>query len=189
HTAIFNAVFVELGKLNYENYLIEGTFSKFSIKHSNRSFSSDITTTQLDWFNRIFWRLPYHANLGFRMNLGWTNTENIQYLYYIGGFQNIRGYFDGQFRSKTYWQMNAEYRIPSYRSHWLVLQHIFFIDVVGVGDKIADLKQNNQRYASAGIGLRIISPRIYSFNGRIDIAPFTSGKSPSQISFGAQQFF
>ena len=189
HTAIFNTLFIELGKLNYDNYLVQGKFSKLAIKLSNQSLGSDISSTQIDWFNRIFWRLPYHANLGLRFNFGWTNTNDIQYLYYIGGFKNIRGYFDGQFRSKTYWQVNAEYRIPSYRSNWLVLQHIFFIDAVGTGNELNDLKRNGLQYSSTGFGLRIISPRIYSFNGRIDIAPFTSGNSPSQISFGAQQFF
>jgi outer membrane protein insertion porin family len=189
HTAIFNTAFVELGKLDYDNYLVEGKFSKFSVKHANQSLGSDISATQIDWFNRIFWRLPYKANAGLRFNFGWTNTKEIQYLYYIGGFNNVRGYLDGQFRSNTYWQANVEYRIPSYRSHWLVLQHIFFIDAAGTGSHLEDLKQNKMQYSSAGIGLRIISPRIYRFNGRIDFALFTSGESPSYISFGSQQYF
>jgi len=188
-TTTYTTLFVELGKLNYDNYLVKGKFSKFAIKYSNQTLGSDKSTTQLDWFNRIFWRLPYLANAGLRFNTGWTNTQEIQNLYYIGGFNNIRGYLDGQFRSKTYWQFNAEYRIPSYRSHWLVLQHIFFIDTVGTGNNFGDLKENGMQYSSAGIGLRIISPRIYRFNGRIDIALFTSGESPSYISFGSQQYF
>ncbi len=189
HTVLFKTLFIELGKLNYENYLVDGTFTTLSIKHSNPAVISDISITQMDWLNRIFWRLPYHANIGLRLNFGWTNTQDIQYLYNVGGFNNIRGYLDGQFRSSTYWQANAEYRIPSYRSHWLVLQHIFFVDTVSTGNELSELKNNTLQYSSAGFGLRIISPRIYSFNGRIDVAVLTSGNSPSYISFGAQQFF
>jgi len=188
-TTAFNTFFVELGKLDYDNYLVDGKFTKLAIKYSNQTLGSDKSTTQLDWFNRIFWRLPYLGNAGLRFNAGWTNTKEIQNLYYIGGFNNIRGYLDGQFRSRTYWQFNAEYRIPSYRSNWLVLQHIFFIDAVGTGNNFSDLKENGMQYSSAGMGLRIISPRIYRFNGRIDIALFTSGESPSYISFGSQQYF
>jgi len=189
HLALFNTVFIELGKLNYDNYLVDGKFSKLGIKNSSQVLGSDISSTQFDWKNRVFWRLPYNGNAGLRFNAGWTNTQNIQYQYYIGGFNNVRGYYDGQFRSKTYAQFNAEYRIPSYRSSWLVLQHIFFIDAVSTGIEINDLKEQGNQFYSAGIGIRIISPKIYSFNGRIDIALITSGDSPSYLSFGSQQYF
>ena len=188
-TATFSKLFIEIGKFDFDNYILDGKFTKFSIKHSNKLLGSNQSTTQLDMINLAFWKLPYHANAGFRFNAGWTNTKEIQDLYYIGGFQDIRGYFDGQFRSKTFWQFNAEYRIPSYRSNWLVLQHVFFIDVVGTGNRLDDLKDNGIQFSSAGTGIRIISPRIYSFNGRLDIAIFTSGNSPTSISFGTQQYF
>ena len=180
---------ISLGKLDYDNYLVEGKQSAVYFKYAGKETKSDEKIKRVLWYNTAFWKLPHKANLAARFNFSAIETENIQNFFYIGGFENIRGYFDGQFRNKAFWQTNIEYRIPSYQHNWLVLQHIFFIDSINASNKLDDLRNLNNTIFSAGTGIRIISPKIHSFNGRLDIALLSSQKTQSFISFGAQQFF
>ncbi|MDX1812830.1 MAG: hypothetical protein R3240_12815 [Gammaproteobacteria bacterium] len=69
------------------------------------------------------------------------------------------------------------------------MQHIFFLDVANAADHIADLNNTHNIVSSSGIGFRLISPKIYSFNGRLDFALYTSGTSSTSISLGTQHFF
>jgi len=180
---------LKLGKLNYDNYLVSGKQSIFNVKYAGSETGSEKDLLNVEWKNTVFWRLPHKSNIGFRFLAGATDTSNIQNYHYIGGFENVRGYFDGQFRSKAYWQLNTEYRIPSYQSDWVVLQHIFFIDAANAANQLDDLTRLEDTIYSAGTGVRLISPKVYSFNARLDIALLTSQKASSFISFGAQQFF
>jgi len=184
-----STISVHLGKFNYDNYLVNGKKTSLYFKYAGSETGSDNHIKKLEWHNTIFWRLPHKANIGLRFNTAAIETNNIQNYYFIGGFENIRGYFDGQFRNKAYWQVNAEYRIPSFQHNWLVIQHIFFADAVNTSNKLDELKDLDSTIYSAGTGIRIISPKIYSFNGRLDIALLSSQKAQSFISFGAQQFF
>jgi len=185
----FLSFILKLGKLNHHNYLVEGKHSSVIVKHGGSHTNSDTSINMFRWENKAFWLLPHYANLAMRFTLAQTDAKTIQHQFYVGGFEHIRGYLDGQLRSRAYWQINSEYRIPSYQSSWLVLQHIFFIDATQVADKVSEFDSNESTYLSAGIGFRIISPKIYRFNGRLDIALLTSGNSTSLISLGAQQFF
>jgi len=160
-----------------------------SFKLAGKETGSDESLKRVLLKNSFFWRTPHKANIGLRFNVGAIETSSIQNYFYIGGFENIRGFFDGQFRSKAYWQLNAEYRIPSFRHKWLVIQHIFFIDAIKTSNNVEALANLNNTIYSAGTGIRIISPAIYGFNGRMDIALMSSQKTQSYISFGAQQFF
>jgi len=181
--------YATLGRLNYDNYLVSGRESSLFYRYAGDKTGSGELIKQVSWENSIFWRLPHTANAGFRFNISAIDTDNIQNFFYIGGFNNIRGYFDGQFRSKAYWQLNAEYRIPSLKTDWLVIQHIFFVDAVNTSNQLKDLGNSNNIVYSGGTGIRVISPKIYSLNGRIDFALISSQKTQSVISFGAQQFF
>ncbi len=185
----YTSLFLSFGKLDYDNYLIAGKRSSLTVKYGGKYTKSDTSLKMFRWENKAYWRLPYFGNAALKLTLAQTDVEAIQHLFYVGGFKHVRGYLDGQLRSKAYWQLNSEYRIPSYRSNWLVLQHIFFLDAVQVADKISQLKDESSIYYSAGIGIRIISPKIYSFNGRLDVALLTKGASKNFISFGTQQFF
>jgi len=186
---ISTQAYFQLGKLNYNNYIVYGKQSSLYLKYAGAETQSNENIKRILFQNSFFWRLPYQANAGLRVNAGAIETESIQHYFYIGGFENIRGYFDGQFRSKAYWQINAEYRIPSFVHEWLVLQHVFFIDAANAADRLSPLTDWENNVYSAGTGFRLISPRIYGFNGRMDIALFSSKKTKSYVSFGAQQFF
>lgn len=181
--------FTRIGKLNYDTYLVNGKESRLYFKYAGAETGSKDKIKKIVWENTAFWRLPFTANAGVRFNMAAIQTDRIQDFFYVGGFKHIRGYFDGQFRSKAYWLANAEYRIPSYKSDWLVIQHIFFLDVANASNQLADLTKLDRVIYSGGTGIRIISPKVYSFNGRLDFALLSSQKTQSFISFGVQQFF
>lgn len=187
---VFVRAFLRLGRLNYNNFLIEGRQSEITVTQSVAALGSDESFYRLEWDNRVFWQLPWESNLGVRFRLGETNSTQLQYLYYIGGFESIRGYEDGQFRGNRFWQANVEYRLPSYKWPWLVLQHNVFLDIAQVtdfddllGDEADDINY------SWGIGLRLISPKIYRFIGRFDFVVDGSKTIGNSFSFGVQQFF
>jgi len=122
--------------------------------------------------------------------LGSTNSKEIQNLYYIGGFENVRGYLDGQLRGQQFWQANAELRIPTFKWPWLVLQANLFVDMAQVDNSLDSAGVGRSDvFISSGFGVRLISPKIYRFIGRFDLALATSHPATSRFSFGVQQFF
>lgn len=189
-TTLLNTLTLKLGRLNYDIDVINGKESQLLLSHSSKQLLSNTSFNKVKWLNQAYFQLPWRRSyIATNFVLASTNTELIQQYYSVGGFDNIRGYFDGQFRNKSFWQANIEYRIPSYRSPWIVLQHIFFIDVANATDRIEKLGKFSNNIYSAGIGFRLISPKIYSFNGRLDFALYTSGSSKTSISLGTQHFF
>lgn len=190
HTkTLLNTFTITLGKLHYDIDIIKGKNSELLLSHSSTDLLSDFNFNKIKWINQAYWQLPWRSYIATNFTLAATDTGLIQQYYYVGGFQHIRGYFDGQYRNRSYWQVNAEYRIPSYRSKWIILQHVFFIDAINSANRINELNHFNNNVYSAGFGIRLISPRIYSFNGRLDIALYTSGISQTSISLGTQHFF
>jgi hemolysin activation/secretion protein len=173
---------IRAGKLNYDNLYVRGRISTSSIYFTLPIINSDSRFYKIETVNQLFYYLPLRANLGLQFRAGATNSDKLQYLFYLGGFDNIRGYFDGQLRGQQFWQLNTEYRIPVVRTYWFTIQANSFVDV-------AQTENTDGLYYSAGLGLRFGSRHIYRFVGRLDIALATSHAATSRISFGAQQFF
>lgn len=181
---------LDLGKLNYDNYLVKGRLSQLMIELAPREFGSHERFVNVYWDNSAHYRLPYDANLSLHAVAASTTSTHLQNMYFVGGFAQVRGYADGQFLSRAFWQFNSEYRIPSIKTPWVVLQHIFFFDVVQAQQSLSAFAFDaDQLFPSTGVGFRLISPKIYRFNGRLDIAvPWRASKA-TYISIGAQQFF
>lgn len=100
----------------------------------------------------------------------------------------MRGYRDGQFVGKHFWRGNIEYRVPSWISRNLVLQHVAFFDIGNTGNTYSRIFKN-ETFNSLGVGLRIISPRVFRLNVRIDYARTFGRTTGGAFSFGLQQFF
>jgi outer membrane protein assembly factor BamA len=175
-------LYSRLGRLNYDLYKVRGFESFVEYDQSLTGLGSDETFSRLQVTNSAFWYLPRNANLGLLLRVGATDTDSIQNLYYLGGLDVIRGYADGQFRAKNFWQANVEYRIPSVERKWIVLQHVLFSDFVAapIGQDVS---------TSIGTGIRLISPKVYRLNFRIDIAYGFDLNQGIGVSFGTQQFF
>ena len=188
-TTWFNS-YVNIGRLNYKNQLIEGGLSKIKIGYAASTPDAVKNSYRVDWDTKYFWRFNNKTNIGIRFLLAKTNSEELQDLYYVGGFENVRGYVDGQLRAQSFWQSNIEYRQMIYKTGWMYLQGNIFVDMAQLLQPTSGFESNNRDiYSSIGIGLRIGSPKIYRLSGRLDIALETSHPVTSRVSFGVQQYF
>lgn len=176
-----------LGDIDQYSYLREGVLLSGALQIADDLWGSELDYIEGSATARGFLRLPFSSNIGARVGVGATTARDLEHLFYLGGFSAVRGYVDARFRGTHYWYANAEFRIPSLDSRWLVLQHIAFVDATGVGDSFGAL--GGVDGASAGVGLRILSPKIYSLVARFDYAFPLLGSRFSQFSFGSQQFF
>ena len=183
-------VYLTLGRLDYDNVLLQGRLSELSMNYTSPDLGSDYEAYRVTWDNKYFWRVGKNANLAWRLKWAKTNSQRIQDLFYIGGFENVRGYFDGQLRGKQFWQSNIEFRDILFSSSWYYLQGNIFADIAQLIKPTSVIESSsNDVFYSSGIGLRLGSPKIYRFLARLDIALNTSHPATSRVSFAVQQFF
>ncbi|MEZ4460437.1 MAG: BamA/TamA family outer membrane protein [bacterium] len=178
---------VTLGRIDEDSYFREGLEFSQGLSVSHELWGSSESYVEVGSQLLAFARLPWKQNIGARVGLGFTSAEHIENQFFLGGLDTVRGFYDSRFRGPMYWYMNTEYRVPSLDYRWLVLQHIVFLDAVGVSSRASQLWQPDG--ISAGIGLRILSPKIYRFGARIDYALPLKGTGTTPLSFGVQQFF
>ncbi|NQZ02148.1 MAG: BamA/TamA family outer membrane protein [Bdellovibrionales bacterium] len=183
--------YLRLGRLNFTNYLVEGFQTDVNLRFADSGLGGNENSYRLTHTSKAFFLLPHEQNIGVNVSTGHSNSDSFQNNFFVGGFENVRGFQDGQFIGKHFWQANLEYRVSSYKSHWLVLQHNFFYDIGNTADNEGQLLQNNpnEAFQSVGAGIRLISPAIYRFNLRVDFAQGLNYNRAFDISFGLQQFF
>ncbi|MDH5544035.1 MAG: BamA/TamA family outer membrane protein [Gammaproteobacteria bacterium] len=176
-----------LGQIDYDNYLLQGMQATVTIENALAYSASQEKFLRIISENQLYFILPWRSNLAMNLRLGYTDSEALQHVFYLGGLENIRAYYDTQFQTQAFWQYNTEYRIPSFRNSWLVLQHTFFVDALQIMQGYTH-SNPSPIYASAGMGIRLISPKVYRLTLRLDIA-LPSHQGGSVFSMGAQQFF
>lgn len=183
--------YFQFGRINYKNYLVDGFQSDWNFRFANASIGNDNASTRVTQNSRAFYLLPYEQNIGINFSTGFTDSRSKLNQFFVGGLDNVRGYLDGQFAGRNYWQGNLEYRISSLKTHWLTLQNNLFYDVGNVSNEFNKLFSNNPNtpFHSIGAGVRLISPKIYRLNVRIDFAKSLNYNEASGVSFGLQQFF
>lgn len=182
-------LYTRLGKINYDIFLQDG-HELLLLAEQTLSQQTDRDFTRLKFHLKSYFTLPAQANLAINIEAQTINTHDLHQIFFIGGLDEVRGYFDGQFVGSSYWRSNVEYRIPSMNNKYMVIQHIFFFDIAQIKQRTSDISlDGSDTYSSYGLGLRFISPKIYSFNGRLDIAFPNSTSGASLISIGVQQFF
>ncbi len=182
---------LQLGRLNYDTYLVDGIQSNWKFDFSNKAWLGKNSATTITQTTKYFKRIKHDQNLALNFSTGFTDNNFLQKQFFVGGLENVRGYVDGQFVGRNFWQANLEYRIPSYQSDWFVLQHNVFFDIGNVADKFDDLVGSNAQtpFSSVGAGIRLISPKVFRLNLRIDVAKALNYNKAFDISFGLQQFF
>lgn len=179
-----------IGRLNFQNYLVDG--ARLSLRSSLISISGDNAGDKSAHELRFqYYKLfENHHNFAWQFRVSGNNTEAIQYAEYVGGLGEVRGYRDGQFYSNTAWQNNVEYRVDLFEHKWAVLQGVIFSDQAKEGSTIKDLTESGDEIMlSTGVGVRFISPKIFSFVGRLDYAQTHTRTNDRGIAFGIQQFF
>lgn len=182
-TAIFSGIFT-FGRINYLGYNLEGhnLNQTFNIAISDKFFLSSEVHMQ------NFFLLPFGSNFGINTKLYFSNAYQFQYLSTLGGFNAVRGYSNDRFKGTHSFFTNFELRIPSYKNDWFVLQHVLFSDIGTVSRSIATLLDEFDAY-NFGMGIRIVSPKIYRLVVRLDYSITLKNNEDQAISFGMQQFF
>ena len=144
--------------------------------------------TQLSLHGQWYKLLPLEANLCFDLSGAINSGSNFHSLYYIGGLNGVRGFLNGEFRGHAYTKGSIEYRIPSLKNRWIVLQHILFTDYATITQELSQLDKTTA-IVGTGVGLRILSPKIYSFMIRLDYAWGWGPYHRRGFSFGTSHFF
>jgi len=178
------------GKIDQHDELLQGSELEFSAGYSGESLYSDDSFYKAEIDAKMFHRLKHDDNFAVRVKLGTTDSSKLPFYFFLGGFENVRGYLDGQIRARQYWQSNVEYRHTFIKRNWYYGQALAFADAMQALHPDSALEQNNTDiFSSLGLGLRIGSPKIYRFNLRLDLALVTSHPATSRLSVGVQQFF
>lgn len=180
----------QLGRLNYQDYLVSGLSSQWSMGITGALLNERAQRIKVTWHGRWFWRVGETQNIGLNAKWGATNARILEQQFLLGGLQDIRGYANNQFIGRWFWQANLEYRISSLASDWLVVQHVVFLDAVKTAVQgRALLGSSPGPFYSTGLGIRLISPRIYRFVLRVDLAQTIGPIDRLGVAFGVQQFF
>jgi hypothetical protein len=178
-----------LGRVNQDDYRYDGWRVSGVMSHSDPLWGADFRFTQLGVETLFYKMLPWRGNVAARLSVDVGDAEQVQHLYYIGGLSEVRGYADSRFRGSNAWVGNLEYRVAPLATQWIVLQGVVFVDGGGVAGDATKLPTTLSAL-STGVGLRIISPKIYRFVIRADYAvPWVATDGTYGFSFGAQQFF
>ena len=136
------------------------------------------------------WQNKNNLNFAWQFKLKSNNYKDIQNFNYLGGFEEVRGYMDGQYYGNTTWQNNIELRQDIFENKYGVIQLATFTDQAKEGEDLQDLTERKEEILlSSGLGIRLISPKIFRFVGRIDYAQTHTRFVSQGISFGIQQFF
>ena len=140
---------------------------------------------EIESFFYHLWGSDY--NLALHGFAAFRESQTLSSLYYLGGFESIRGIVDGAIFGNQAAYANAEMRYLFYRFPYLWLQSAFFIDGGAAGFESADLKDNI--HASTGFGLRIAVPQIYRLMVRLDVAFSLNKPGEFGLSAGLNQLF
>lgn len=99
------------------------------------------------WFNFIFGDAPFNE------------------LAMIGGTKKMRGYYEGRFRDKKLWMLQAEYRMPEL--YW----RLGLVAFASVGSVAPDFKSfvDSKVHYSVGTGLRVLLSDKEKVHIRIDV--------------------
>jgi outer membrane protein assembly factor BamA len=184
---LFFEVGGSLGRINEDNYNYDGQRLSLGVDVAHSALGSTHDVVRVDLSGAFFRELPLESNLAVRAATGFADSDLIEHRYFLGGLDAIRGFRHDRFRGEQYWLAGAEFRIPSLDYRWFVLQHVVFVDAAHVSKEPKDYFGLSG--ASAGVGVRVIIPKIDGFNARIDFAVPLYGHAPNPLSFGGGQFF
>lgn len=171
-----------LGRMDIFEELIEGKFFDFQIEYV-KGYTTETSFIRSRFEAQYAKRLSYRSNWAQRLIVSSQGTKQLSQLYYLGSIQDARGLLDSQFQTNKFLSLNSEVRIPSMVKSY-ILQHAFF------ADGLAFEKENDLKEAFAmGTGIRLIFPKVYRLNLRLDWAKSFGYGTGTAISFGLQQFF
>ncbi len=173
----------------FDNMRVEGLIShglKFRLASGlSKSMGRTGGFSELEAFG--FYALSSDFNFASHLHGATTSQNSVGSLYYLGGFDSVRGLPDGIKYGNKILYGNFEARMIAARFYYAHIQPVIFYDSGSAW--MNDHDPLIGRETSVGGGVRIAIPQIYRFIVRIDYGK-SIGKSRSQgFSIGLNQFF
>jgi outer membrane protein assembly factor BamA len=143
----------------------KGWFAQAYFNHFDKVFGSKYNYTNFVLDVRTYIRFFKKQVLALQA-YGFTNSsEEVPFrsLATFGGYNSMRGYYDGRYREKNQYVLQAEYRFPIYKRFGAAV----FTDCGDVGHTIHDFSWNTIKYSYGG-GLRFQLTKKEKLNLRID---------------------
>lgn len=178
---------IELGRIEGDGQSLRGHLFIASLGYASPLKSTATAFTQGELSFVYFHPLSANLLFGQRILAGTTTTKVLQYWYYLGGLDRIRGFSDNRFSGRYFGLSNSEARYRIYETPSMLLQGAGFLDLASMGERGSDL--TSLQAASAGAGIRVILPKFYRFVVRVDYAKPLVKKDDMNWSLGVQQFF
>jgi len=183
----FSGLGLSLGRMNLDGFLVYGNRLNTTLKYGFSQTQNLDSFWQFDMDYQYAKTIFKDVTIAQRVLFGITDTNALQYWYYLGGLDRIRGFADNRFSGRFYWLSNSEIRVPVIKLDWMILQTVGFADIVSTGEAFQQL--GKLQGASVGGGIRFFLPKLYRFILRLDYAVPLLKEDDMSISFGVRQFF
>jgi hypothetical protein len=133
-----------------------------------------------------FVMLGERFNLAFRGQVGVSSAAPTEQRFYLGGLDLLRGYDDSSVRTEQFILGNAELRAVVFDSTWFAVVPAAFVDGAVVRTETLETKG----LVSAGLGVRLLVPKMLRTGLRADLAVTLVGGRPQfGVAIGVFQFF
>ncbi len=184
---LISKVGLEFGQIDGKPQMLSGKLIGLYFGYAHSVNNQSKAFTLADFSLQFFKVLDPRWQFAQRVTAGVTATKVLQYWYYLGGLDRIRGFADNRFAGSQFFLSNTEIRTLIFETPSILLQAVGFLDFAAVGDRAEDLR--NLKAASVGTGVRLILPKFYRFVVRIDYAQPILNNDTNNLSLGVQQFF
>jgi hypothetical protein len=139
--------------------------------------------------SELFWYFMPVENLNFATHFyaGLTNSKSYGDIFYLGGFDSIRGLVDNRIYGNKAFYSNLEMRYLWLKAEYLWLQSLVFTDIGTADNHVSELDDFFE--TSFGVGLRLSIPQVYRLILRTDYAWKAKDPRERGFSIGLSQFF
>lgn len=148
-------------------------------------FGKDSTNSIIWDVESFFYKLKGNVNLSSHFYAQNRVGNDLTSQRFLGGFDGVRGTFDGMQVGPRSWQLNQEVKVNVWRTANLWLMGASFFDV----GKASENWTAQNPLSSLGIGIRIASPKVYRLMLRIDHGWAIDGSKQKGFSIGLNDFF
>ncbi|RCS27957.1 outer membrane protein assembly factor [Polaribacter sp. WD7] len=182
--------------LKYYYQYVNGFKSKLYVQYvtTTNDFQNDFLIAWNDFF--YYKRLGKKGNFANRLRLGLASNEDSPFApFALDNNLNLRGVGILVDRGTGVVVLNSEYRHTVYDKKWLAIQTNVFTDLGSwrnPGGELSDIIQGENVRAFAGLGVRVISKKVYNATFRIDYGFSLVNKfngSRGGLVFGVGQYF
>lgn len=140
---------------------------------------------ETEWFG--YWLFPRDVNLAAHLFTAKSSDKTLSGLYYLGGFDSVRGLPDGISYGNQMAYVNLEARIVAMRFKYAHIQPVVFIDSGSAWLDGENFAKN--RETSVGGGVRVSIPQVYRLSFRFDYGVSVQRTKSRGFSIGLNQFF